>query len=385
MNDQKITASLLNLCTRGQSHPVQEQELARLCKGFTQWDQLLFTAEHHGMAPLLYMHLTRIQADLPDDFIRGLRLLKLRHKQANSLLMSSLQEILPVLESNGIRCLVLKGAALCQTVYRDIGLRPMRDIDLLLAKEDVHRAHALLETYGFHCGGDTLPEDYYHLPPLFKNLEGMRICVELHHGLFPDDPPYYQQLDFEELYQNRKRFEVGDAEAFTMADEDMLWHLFQHGFRAPLTYEPYRLISVADIVTVVEDRLSELNWDKLAKRYPRLLNALPLFHYITPWNDDVLLKNTFKTKRRVLDVGEPYSGWPLCTLSEIARPEFLKVFCKTVYPGQWWTMLYYGKNMGISLFWYRIVTHPVHLLRWVKIYIRKSIKGKNREESRGNR
>lgn len=376
MTDQ--TNSLLNLCARGQSHDVQQQELAQVCKDFNAWDELLLAAEDHGMAPLLHMHLTKVKADFPEDFIRGLRLLTLRHKQANSLLMSCLQEILSVLESKGIPCLVLKGAALCQTVYRDIGLRPMRDIDLLLAKEDVHRAHALLESHDYRSTGDPLPEDYYHLPPLFKNLEGMRICVELHHGLFPDDPPYYQQLNIGELYQNRKRFEVGGVEAFTMADEDMLWHLFQHGFRAPLTYEPYRLISVADIVTVVEDRWADINWDKIARSYPQLLTILPLFHHITPWNTSVRLKNTFKTKRSVSAVGEPFNGWPRNTLPQFARHGFFNLLLKTIYPGQWWTMLYYGQDGRISsLMWCRIVTHPLHLLRWVKIYMKKLMKEKN--------
>lgn len=371
--------SLLHLCSTSRMHREQRQLLVTVCREITNWnDHLLHQAEYHGLAPLLHHHVAAAGCDVEvaDNFIRGLRLLSLRHKQANRLLLEGLQQILSLLASEGIRCLVLKGAALSQTVYPDNGLRPMRDIDLLLAKNDVYRAHELLKNEQYYDSGEVLPKGYYHLSPLFRHVDGMRICVELHHGLFPNDPPYYQQLDFTELYNNRQGFDAGGVQAYTLADEEMLWHLFQHGLHAPLTYESFRLISVADISSLVEARMGEIDWKKVASRYPEVLNALSLLHHITPWSEDVIAWNIFRIQKSPAGVGEWYSGWPRVKPEKNQFPfsfvHIWKYVSQTLYPGQWWSMLYYGHGGGMSSsLLCRLVQHPVHILRWVKVYVRR--------------
>jgi hypothetical protein len=358
--------------------------LLRACQYTCEWDDVLHFAEFHGMAPLLHKHLTTVaeEIDLPNDIMRGLRFLSIRHKQANTVLKGCLQKILSLLNSEGIRCLVLKGAALSHTVYPEISLRPMRDIDLLLAKEDVYRAYEILKKENFSESGELLPEGYYHLPPLFKDLDGLQVCVELHHDLFPDDPPYYQQLDFTELYINRREFELDGVRAYTLADEEMLWHLYQHGFHAPLTYEPFRLIAVADIVILVEARLEKIDWRKVKNLYPQLHNSLSLFHNLTPWSEKVLRADIIEVPKSASGVGECYSGWPKTNSrknKDTGWQNIWRYLCKTLYPSQWWSMLYYGHRGGLmNSLRCRLMTHPVHILRWVKVYIFSVMGGKRR-------
>ena len=375
--ENPVTYPILNLCARIRPHSLQRCRLASACIDFSQWDALLYQAEEHGMGPLLQRHFAGIDVEVPGTFIRGLRFLSLRHQQANALLMKSLHQILSLLEAEGIPVLVLKGAALCQTLYPEIGLRPMRDIDLLLAKEDVQHVHVFLQNNGFQASTAALPEGYFHLPPLFKTVDGMHVCVELHHGLFPDDPPYYEPLPFAELYQNRLVFEVCGMKACTLATEEMLWHLFQHGFHAPLTYEPYRLISVSDIVSLVEDKVKDIDWEKITTIYPQLLRALPLFHYITPWNNIVLTRISFKTEAAPSGVGESFKGWPRVKLIQQRDIGALEMLRHTFFPAQWWLMLYYSTGEGlISSVWCRLIRHPMHIFRWVKFYGSIFLKGK---------
>ncbi len=361
--------SILSLCARIEAHDLQRRQLATACNNFRQWDELLYQAEEQGMGPLLHMHLAAIEKEAPDTFLRGLRFLSLRHQQANILLMKSLHRILSILEAEGIPSLILKGAALCQTLYPRIGLRPMRDIDLLLAKEDVYHAHALLQKEGFRAPAADIPKDYLHLPPLYQKVDDMQICLELHHGLFPNDPPYYQPLSFEKLYQNKLAFKVNGITAYTLATEEMLWHLYQHGFHAPLTYEPYRLISVADIVSLVEDKMKEIDWEKITADYPQLFRALPLFHYLTPWNNTVLTKFSFKKETTLSGIGESFKGWPQLKLTQWRAKGILRSLRLTLFPPRWWLMLYYstGENALASI-WCRLARHPIHILRWMKIY-----------------
>jgi len=360
--------TLLNLCARLESHDLQRRHLVIACNNFSDWDELLNRAEEQGMGPLLFRHLAGIEGEVPATFLRGLRFIVLRHHQANILLMRSLGNVLSLLEEEGIPSFVLKGGALCQTLYPEVGLRPMRDIDLLLSGEDAQRGHLLLQKNGFRPSAAVLPEDYFHLVPLIQNIDGMDVCVELHHGLFPDDPPYYRPLSFTELYRGALSFEVDGVRAYTLADEEMLWHLFQHGFHAPLTYEPYKLISVADIVSLVEHKVEELDWEKIMAVYPQLFRALPFFHHITPWNKSVMSVVSCAEGAALSAVGEPYRGWPRSRFIEQTDKGILLLLRDTFFPGQWWMGLYYSIEGPLSSVWARLVRHPMHILRWIKIY-----------------
>ena len=66
----------------------------------------------------------------------------------NMYLYAELRRILEALREKDVEVIFLKGAALAKTVYGDIGLRQMSDIDILAKKEDLPKAVELL----FHMG-----------------------------------------------------------------------------------------------------------------------------------------------------------------------------------------------------------------------------------------
>lgn len=373
--------SLLNLCARINVHPQHKALLTAACTTFTQWDKLVLQAETHGMSPLLYKHLSTLDAEIPLECLRSLKMLSLRHHQANTLRMKALHSILSLFASQGLPCLVLKGAALCQTLYPASGLRPMRDIDLLLARNDTLHAHACLQQNGFRPFSVEIPKEYFHLAPLFLEMEGLHVCVELHHGLFPDDPPYYQTLSFAALSQKAQVFTVKGQEASCLADEEMLWHLYQHAFHAPLTYEAYRLIAAADIISLIEERVDTIDWDKMRTTYRECYNILPLFHYLTPWKDNVLEKIPELEQTPPSGVGATFNGWPRKKFIRKEGTTVWSLIRQTLFPAQWWLMMYYGSTGRLSLFWCILARHPLHLLRWVKVYSRLFLQTKKTAEN----
>ncbi|MCI5211048.1 MAG: hypothetical protein D3910_20190, partial [Candidatus Electrothrix sp. ATG2] len=217
---------LLQLCARIEPHPLQQELLTRVCADFTTWDDLIPQAEAHGMAPLLLHHLSAAGMDLPDDFLRRLRLLVLRHRQTNRVLSQTLDRVLSILTEAGIPALILKGAALCHTLYPEPGLRPMRDIDLLLPWDEALPAHALLQQHGFQDPAVFTPVDHLHLAALYKETDGIKVCLELHRSLFPDCPPCPARMNFAELHDRAIPFTADNVPASTLGNEDMLWHLY---------------------------------------------------------------------------------------------------------------------------------------------------------------
>ncbi len=358
---------ILHQCARLTFDSVHHRLLVSACAGYTMWDELLNLAETEGMGPLLHRHLTGTAIDVPMTFIRGLRFLRLRHRQANTIITNSLIEILNLLRSVGIPCLVLKGAALCHTLYPQIELRPMRDIDLLFAEKDVHKVNRLLQKQGFIPSTVPIPPDHFHLPALYQSVDSLQVCVELHHNLYSPIPPYNQSPSFSFLYKNANSFDVNGTKAYTFRTEELLLHLFQHGFHAPLVFEPYKLISAADIVSLVEKEIETIDWDKIRSESPNLFNALQYFHHLTPWTDHVLAKITFTDKAASSDVGACFDGWPYRRLSDWKGKRLSKMLRHTFFPPKWWMQIYYGQSRKLIFSRYRYVRHWQHIFWWVKL------------------
>lgn len=363
-----MTHSLLHLCARATTFPQLQERIVASCATVTDWDALLSIAEQQGLAPLLHWHFADLDLPLPAPCKRSLHLLVLRHRRVNATLMTCLKEVLALLADKGIQVLVLKGAALCHSLYPEVGLRPMRDIDLLIDSKEIQHAQDLLKRAGFVESTAPRPADHFHLPSLHQMIDGISVCIELHHALFPQCPPTYRQTDFAGLASRAQVFDLAGTVAYQLANEDMLWHIFEHGLHMPLTYEPYKLIAVADIVTMVEQKLNEIDWQEVARRDPHVLAALPLLHYLTPWQDKVTAKFAWPKRPPPARVGEAFQGWPHLRLAEQHDKSWLTIIANTFLPPEWWTRMYYGISNNwqwqICRWWH----HPRHIYWWACLY-----------------
>ncbi|KAB2888884.1 MAG: nucleotidyltransferase family protein [Desulfobulbaceae bacterium] len=366
---------LLQLCARATKHPQLNERIIPCCAAVTDWDAVLAEAERHGMAPLLHWHLSPLADSCPSQVKMALRLLYLRHRNANAVYAEVLREVTELFVNAGIDALVLKGAALCHTLYPEPGLRPMRDIDLLVRKEQGRQAQDLLIAAGFVESKSPRPDDHFHLPSLHRKERDVPVCIELHTGLFPDCPPYYTQIAFDELLVRSRQFDLNGVTASSLGDEDMLWHVFEHGLHMPLTYEPYKLISAADIITLVEMRLEALDWGRLAKIAPTLAAALPLLHQLSPWQKEVLEKFGWQPGTPFADAGEPFTGWPHLRLAEQRDRSLPAIVRATFAPPQWWCRMYYGISSWRELLACRLVRHPAHIWWWARLYSSFTVSG----------
>lgn len=198
------------------------------------WDMLDAMAGQHRLRPLL-LHRARACGNWPvpeailanwEAANRDAAFSSLRHKAA-------LADLAAILDAAAIPFLALKGARLAWRDYPAPGLRPLRDIDLLVAEADVQRAFAALEAAGLvpadgeddEAHAEALEHDK-HLPPLWHRKRD--VLVELHHRL--TDPParhgyHMPQLDPATVMA---RAEPDAAGVRFPAGDDMLAHLIIH-------------------------------------------------------------------------------------------------------------------------------------------------------------
>ncbi len=360
--------TLLHTCARATSFPALTEVLRARAAQVTDWTALVAEAESQALAPLVFHHLDAFADLCPAEARRSLRLLYLRHRHRNTILGQTLAEALGVLHGASINVLILKGAALCQTIYGDHGLRPMRDIDLLVSKEQGERAQEVLIGLGFTESSAPRPLDHFHLPSLHKSVEGIAVCIELHTDLFPHCPPYYRHADFDELAEQSLTLHIGDQQAACLGHTDMLWHLFEHGLHMPLTYEPFKLLAVADIITLVESKHAVIDWQRLDQENPHIRRALPNLHFISPWQDHLHVLVGHRRGIPPKAVGQPFTGWPHLRLSEQRQRGLVAILKETFLPPEWWCRIYYGFSQRTAYLRCIAGRHPRHIWWWIKLY-----------------
>lgn len=91
---------------------------------------------------------------------------------------AGLARIGAALASHGVRAAILKGGAFVWTPGLDPALRPMRDLDLLIAPEDAGRVVEILSAAGFSGGSAQLSGSGKHLPAM--TWAGVTIEPHLH-------------------------------------------------------------------------------------------------------------------------------------------------------------------------------------------------------------
>jgi hypothetical protein len=250
----------------------------------------------------------------------------------------------------GVAFLILKGAALAHLVYGDPRLRPMRDVDLLVRRADLERAHGVLARCGFALNGPAVPRHHHHTQAMASTVEGAMVTVELHHELLVRTP-FVARREYDDLIGNAQSFSWDGAICHTLGCEDMLWHVYAHSFVINTTRPgAIRLVSVADLVQAVEAWVDRIDWDLLRRRYGRMLRALWVLDDLVPWSPRVAQQLRELMRRRPTSVcPHPIDSDPRLTATVIRDVLWLP---------EWWFRMRYGVVHRDSWLWYRSVGHP---------------------------
>ncbi len=139
-------ADLLFALLRGETPPALISD--------ADWDAVGIYALATGLGPLL-AH-TAVES-LPLMLAARLRLAGRRTAGRNQTLLAALADMLAGCRAGGLSVIILKGAYLAPQVYRDLSLRGMSDVDVLLRPGDLRRFQVVLDQLGY-AGTYTNPE-----------------------------------------------------------------------------------------------------------------------------------------------------------------------------------------------------------------------------------
>jgi hypothetical protein len=211
--------------------PCRAERLTDLSSG--RWQQMADIARQHRLEPVLYCAAqaqdleTQLPSEISAQWHEGYRRAAYRALAARRML-SSLKNLL---DDAAIPFLALKGAWLAWHVYSDPALRPMRDIDIIVDKGDLHRAFSLLRDHGFiqlnwhGVAMETLLKTSKHLPKLECPKSG--IVLEVHARLFTPEDEQAAPADLATFHNLQARQVILDGVAYPCATDSLL-HIIVH-------------------------------------------------------------------------------------------------------------------------------------------------------------
>jgi hypothetical protein len=222
----------------------------------------------HRMVPQLYRNLQR--HGVKDPLMERLKGVYRYYLYKNEILMHRIGTLLRRFEEAGIETMVLKGAALIPLYYRESGLRPMLDADVLVHAHQAEQAMDLLarlqwKPYRYLQPHMRLP--IVHSTP-FEDNGGRQL--DLHWHLFWE---CFNASDDDDYWENAVPVQVGGAQTLALSPTDQLLHTCWHGARWN-EVPPIRW--VADATAILNASAAQIDWQNLFEKAKRHRITLPV-------------------------------------------------------------------------------------------------------------
>jgi len=273
---------LLLICLSQRS---DDQKRHAFAHSNVDWVEFFALAKWHRVTPQIYRQLRRLELScVPTHIMADLK----AHVTANTCRVLSLTaemiKLTHIFNLAHIRCLTIKGTPLAMQLYDDVTARECRDIDLLIAPEDLRQAHKLILEQGYvqkygKIGLSPKQHSFYlkHRKDAVYWHPQACVSLELHWRLCNEVDDFSVGMD--ELCKNATTLQMGDVPIRTLSPEYNMMYLAAHGSGHAWSY----LYWLADI----ERSLSlpiERNWEaiiaqaKICGVYFRLIEAILLAH-----------------------------------------------------------------------------------------------------------
>jgi hypothetical protein len=230
----------------------------------SDWERFSECIRQNGIGPMVYHSIQRsgLAGMIPLITLLELKCAYYGNAARNELLYCELREVLRALKTAGTAVIVLKGAALAETVYGNRALRWMSDIDLLVRKEELSCAEDRLAAIGYvleqhQQSKEWLKQHYYHL--VFRRKGG--VPIEVHWHL--DRPNRAFSIDLDGIWKRAVPATIAGVEALVLSPEDLLPYLCHHTACHHVLDGGLR--TLCDIAETTQRYCQQIEWDEVTK------------------------------------------------------------------------------------------------------------------------
>ncbi|MFA4852404.1 MAG: nucleotidyltransferase family protein [Bacteroidales bacterium] len=242
------------------------QRMEDLIPSVTNWNSFTDMAIQNGVGQLIHKNFSSVNNFnlIPKGSLSRLKQTYYRSLSRNMILYEHFRNAVEAFSKEGISVIALKGIFLAETIYKDIGLRQMSDIDLLVKKEDIEKCRKLLLDMGYKYT-ELYKSDFIkeldllkHLPPLVLN----GVSIELHTKIHLDTPDFSVNID--DYWERSQQLTLSNMPVQSLSIEDLIQHLCLH-LNDHFNEGNPQLYSIVDISEVIKKYHSKINWDFLSE------------------------------------------------------------------------------------------------------------------------
>jgi len=219
-----------------------------------------------GLLPLLFHSLQDKDVSIDKEFHTYLRTAYLRDELRSKAYSQICRDVASTLNTAGISAVLLKGAALAETVYPLPVLQHSHYLDILINDNDLSRTVALLPSLGFAQSGEPIECSGKECEFVHES----KLPLVIHRRLF--GVPFFQ-ISIAEIWARSRSHMISGVPMRLLSPADNLFHICGSVFD-PERHESLRWVCDAWFII---HRCPNLDWDQLLDCARRSQTALPLF------------------------------------------------------------------------------------------------------------
>ena len=227
------------------------------------WTTIVQKALDHGVAGFLCRSLCSLPPGaVPEDIVDAAHAFLENEEAQGVVRVTQMFDVLDVLKASNVPALPFKGPMLGLLAHADTAIRPSRDIDVLVRREDMGPAVAALSQLGYRL------EDSFSPRITEACYESYGQDVLLAEGRFTVEPHWAftsralsVDLDLDGLWSRATKVSLAGRDVPTLSLEDTLLTACLHGSKEKW----WRLLWIADVAAFIH-RQPALDWSVLMER-----------------------------------------------------------------------------------------------------------------------
>jgi Uncharacterised nucleotidyltransferase len=265
-----LEIELLLCCTRTRIDDSTTEQIKTLVKQDINWQYLIQTAMRHGVMPLLYSSLKKTCPEsVPDAELNFLREDAQNNIYRNLILTQELVKVLRLFETHQIPALPFKGPLLASSVYGNLSLRYISDLDILVSKENFQKAADLLVAQGYEYRQEANVRWESHLVKGDGTYN-----IDLHSEIVPDHLSCSISKNY--WWENTEPFSLAGLTVPNLLPEATFFLICLNGNKE-CWISLNRICDVAEVIRAYPQMDWQKIWQKADKLGCKRLIALALF------------------------------------------------------------------------------------------------------------
>ena len=263
MAEKKISYEdrLVLLLSRLTVDSFNREELSMLLSAPLDWERVLETAIQHQVSPFGYYQLNKLNLSnkVPLDTWDKFKNHYYSNITRNTKLWLEFSCVLKAINEAGITVILLKGSILMEEVYRNLGLRTISDIDILVKENEMPKVEDILLKSGYKELRDTLTGSFTEFLFSKSILPDLPLIVDMHKTVVAAKP---YKIILSDLWQRAQTKSINGQRVTFLSREDTFLscslHLRKHTRRLYLKF-------ITDIDALINVYGQCINWDYIAR------------------------------------------------------------------------------------------------------------------------